>query len=72
MPQAIALGALFVAIAAITDSAYAIAAGTFGPALGRSQRAQGVGRWLPGLTFIGLGLFAALGGADQRRTPTAG
>lgn len=71
MPQAIALGALFVAIAAITDSAYAVAAGTLGPAIGRSQRARGIGRWLSGLTFIGLGLFAALGGSDQRRSPIA-
>ena len=67
--QAIALGALFVAIAAITDSGYALASGSLGPALSRSRGARGLGRWLSGLTFIGLGLFAALGGSGARRAP---
>lgn len=68
--QAIALGALFVGIAAITDSAYALASGSLGPALSRSRGARGLGRWLSGLTFIGLGLFAAFGGSSARRAPT--
>lgn len=68
--QAISLGTLFVAIAAITDSVYALAAGTLGPTLGRSRQARGLGRWLSGLTFIGLGVFAALGGSGGRRATT--
>lgn len=61
MPQGLALGALFVAIAAATDSAYALAAGALAPAL-RNGRARSLGRRLGGGVFIGLGLFAALGG----------
>lgn len=61
MFQSMALGGLFVAIAAATDSAYALAAGALAPAL-RSDRARSLGRRLGGGVFIGLGLFAALGG----------
>lgn len=68
MFQGMLLGLLFVLIAAITDSLYAVAAGTIGPALGRRKRLQGFGRWLSGGTFIGLGAFAALGGSDPKPT----
>jgi threonine/homoserine/homoserine lactone efflux protein len=67
MLQAIALGALFVALAAVTDSLYALAAGTVAPLLARRAGAALVGRRLSGLTFIGLGLFAALGGSRGAR-----
>ncbi|MCB1775564.1 MAG: LysE family translocator [Gammaproteobacteria bacterium] len=72
MLQGISLGLLFVVIAAVTDSVYAIAAGTLGPAIGRGHRFRRMGRWLSGATFIGLGLFAALGGPDGRRMTTSG
>ena len=72
MLQGITLGGLFVVIAAITDSVYALAAGTLGPAIGRGPPFRRFGRWLSGTTFIGLGLFAALGGPDARRGTTAG
>lgn len=62
MFQSMALGALFVAIAAVTDSAYALAAGAVAPAL-RNGRVRRLGRRLGGGVFIGLGLFAALGGS---------
>ncbi|MCC7019350.1 MAG: LysE family translocator [Ardenticatenales bacterium] len=64
LPQSIALGALFIAIAAGTDSAYAIAAGTLGPALARGggRRARAAGRWVAGGAFIGLGVFTAVMG----------
>jgi threonine/homoserine/homoserine lactone efflux protein len=62
MFQSMVLGSLFVAIAAITDSAYALAAGTVAPAL-RGMSARRLGRRLGGGVFIGLGVFAALAGA---------
>jgi len=70
MLQGLSLGVLFVVIAAATDSIYALAAGTIGPAIGRGQRLRWLGRWLSGTTFIGLGLFAALGGPGSRRAAT--
>jgi threonine/homoserine/homoserine lactone efflux protein len=64
MLQGITLGTLFVAIAALTDSLYALAAARVGPTLrGRSGLARG-GRWLSGGTLIGLGVAAAL--AERR------
>ncbi len=59
MFQSIALGTLFVAIAALTDSAYALAAGAVAPAL-RGSVARHMGRRLGGGLFIGLGVFTAL------------
>jgi len=71
MLQGMVLGLLFVTIAAVTDALYAVMAGTLGPALGRRRPAQRLGRWLSGLTFIGLGAFAAFGNAAPRRTTMA-
>jgi threonine/homoserine/homoserine lactone efflux protein len=62
MFQSIALGFLFVAIAAATDSAYALAAGAAAPAL-RGGVARRIGRRLGGGVFIGLGVFTALAGS---------
>lgn len=62
MTQSMALGALFVAIAAVTDSVYALAAGTMAPKL-RANVAQRIARRLGGSVFIGLGVFAALAGS---------
>jgi threonine/homoserine/homoserine lactone efflux protein len=59
--QSMALGSLFVAIAAVTDSAYALAAGSVAPAL-RSSSIHRIGRRLGGSMFIGLGVFTALTG----------
>ena len=64
--QSIALGALFVVIAASTDSAYALAAGTVAPTL-RNARMQRIGRWFGGGAFIGLGVLAALTGSRVRQ-----
>jgi len=60
--QSIALGALFVAIAAVTDTGYAIAAGSVAPLLSRARGVRALGRYLTGGAFIGLGVFTALGG----------
>ena len=62
MFQSVALGSLFVAIAAVTDSAYALAAGAVAPAL-RGSVARRIGRRLGGSVFIGLGVFTALAGS---------
>lgn len=62
MFQSIALGTLFVAIAAVTDSAYALAAGAVAPAL-RGDILPRIGRRLGGGVFIGLGVFTALAGS---------
>ncbi|MGC3982955.1 MAG: LysE family translocator [Steroidobacteraceae bacterium] len=61
MQQSMLLGSLFVAIAAITDSAYALLAGTVAPVL-RSNGAFRLGKCLGGSVFIGLGIFTALFG----------
>ncbi|HUL65274.1 MAG TPA: LysE family translocator [Burkholderiaceae bacterium] len=60
--QSIALGSLFVAIAAMTDTGYALAAGAVAPMLARARGVRALGRYLTGGAFIGLGVFTALGG----------
>jgi threonine/homoserine/homoserine lactone efflux protein len=59
----IVLGALFVIIAASTDTMYALAASAIAPVLTRAAALQAAGRYLSGSVFIGLGVLAALGGA---------
>lgn len=61
--QGIALGSLFVAIAAVTDSLYAIAASAVGPRLAGARGMGVAGRLLTGSAFIGLGVFTALSGS---------
>jgi len=61
--QSIALGSVFVAVAAITDTAYALTAGTIAPALARAGGVRSVGRYITGGAFIGLGVFTALAGS---------
>ena len=60
--QTCALGGVFVMIAAVTDSAYAVAAGAARPWLRRAGRFPACGRYLTGGTFVGLGLFTAFSG----------
>lgn len=62
MFQSMALGSLFVAIAAVTDSAYAFAAGAAAPML-RGSAVRGIGRRLGGGVFVGLGVLTALAGS---------
>ena len=64
--QSIVLGSLFVAIAAVTDTAYAVAAGVVSPALGRAHGIRALGRYLAGGAFFGLALFTALAGSERR------
>lgn len=59
--QSVALGSVFVGIAAITDSVYVVAASSISGLLSRSSTVQQGGRFLSGSVFIGLGAYAALG-----------
>jgi threonine/homoserine/homoserine lactone efflux protein len=61
--QSMALGALFVAIAAATDCAYVLGAGAVAPALKHARRVRRVGRRLGSVIFIGLGVYTALAGS---------
>jgi threonine/homoserine/homoserine lactone efflux protein len=65
--QSLAFGATFVAIAACTDTLYALAASAIGPAMSRLQTGSVVGRYLTGSALIGLGLFTAFN--DNSRGP---
>lgn len=67
MFQSMALGFLFVAIAAVTDSAYALVAGAVAPALAGPRGAGRFGRRLGGGVFIGLGVFTVLAGSRGAR-----
>jgi threonine/homoserine/homoserine lactone efflux protein len=63
LPSTLALGALFVAIAALTDCLYAVAASSIAAALARRGAARRIGEILGGGAFIGLGVFTALAGS---------
>ena len=67
MLQSIVLGALFVAIAACTDSAYALGASALAPWLARRRGATRLGRRMSGWSFIGLGVFGAIAGSRSQR-----
>jgi threonine/homoserine/homoserine lactone efflux protein len=64
--QSVVLGAMFVAIAALTDTVYAVAAGTIAPVLTRNRTLQSTGRFFVGGAFIGLGLLTALTGSRAK------
>jgi threonine/homoserine/homoserine lactone efflux protein len=55
--QALLLGLTFIALGLLTDSAYALAAGTVGGLLRRRRRTM---RYGSGVVFVGLGAVAAL------------
>ncbi|HEV2978267.1 MAG TPA: LysE family translocator [Casimicrobiaceae bacterium] len=65
--QSIALGSMFVAIAAVTDSAYALSAARLGPVLGRAWRVRAMARYLSGGAFIGLALCTVLAASERAR-----
>ena len=58
--QAALLGTLFVALAVVSDGAYAIAAAALAGHLRASERARRLQRRLSGTILIGLGATAAL------------
>jgi threonine/homoserine/homoserine lactone efflux protein len=67
LAQSMALGSMFVAIAAVTDSAYAISAARLGPVVGRAWRARAMARYLSGGAFIGLALCTVLAASKRAR-----
>jgi threonine/homoserine/homoserine lactone efflux protein len=67
IPQGLLLGSMFVVLAAVTDAAYALAAGAVAPRLARFGQAGAWGRRASGFTFIGLGLFTAASGSRAAR-----
>jgi threonine/homoserine/homoserine lactone efflux protein len=62
LAQTLALGVVFIAIAAVTDSVYALSASALRPWLQRTTGAAALGRYVSGAAFIGLGVFTALSG----------
>lgn len=64
-PQLLILGAIFVGIGLVTDSAYALLAGTFGHLLRKNRGFSSAQRYLVGTVFIGLGVTAALTGNNS-------
>jgi len=65
--QGALLGVVFVAIAAITDSAWVLAAHVASARLGRTRRFETLGRWAQAATYFGLGLFTAATGSRTGR-----
>ncbi len=65
LAQALLLSAMFVLIATVTDAMYALLAGAIAPRLASSKAAGDVARVTAGVSFIALGVFAAVSG---RRT----
>ena len=61
--QGALLGVVFVAVAALTDSAYVLATNLAGARLGRSRRFEALGRYAAAATYFGLGLFTATTGS---------
>jgi threonine/homoserine/homoserine lactone efflux protein len=63
--QLLTLGCLFVLMAIVTDSLYALLAGTVGQWLKGTRSFMRVERYLVGTVYIGLGVMAAF--ADFKR-----
>jgi threonine/homoserine/homoserine lactone efflux protein len=64
-PQMLLLGAIFVAMAMASDTAYALLAGAIGAWLRRRPDAAAGGRWASALVYLGLGVAAALSGVRR-------
>jgi CRISPR associated protein Cas1/LysE type translocator len=64
--QILVLGALFAMLAFCTDSAYALLAGTVGQWLHRHAPVRRARRYVTGSIYIGLGMTAALAGAERK------
>jgi threonine/homoserine/homoserine lactone efflux protein len=59
------LGVLFALLGLVTDSLWALAAGTAGGVLRRSRRFVRTQRYVSGTVYIGLGLATALAGSSE-------
>jgi len=60
LTQTFFLGAVFVALALVTDSAYVFAASALASLLRRRSTGRPYGRYVSAATFMGLGVYAAL------------
>jgi threonine/homoserine/homoserine lactone efflux protein len=60
--QILLLGVIFMGLGIVSDGMFALAAGTAGDWLRRNRRFLRFQRWFAGISFIGLGLTAALAG----------
>src|SRR4051794_34302354 len=65
--QALVLGTLFVAIALLSDSLWALASGSAAQWLRERPIAVKIERWVSGTVLVGLGAAAALTGAHKSR-----
>lgn len=65
--QAIVLGGMFIAIALVSDSAWALASGSAAAWLRTRPAAVRVERWFTGTVFLGLGCAAALTGGHHTK-----
>lgn len=66
LPQSLALGGLFCAVAACTDLGYVLTASLLAPRLSRLGTGAHWGTRAAGLSFIGLGLLTAFSGKPTR------
>ncbi len=64
--QVVVLSATFMAMALVTDGAYAVLSGTLGAWLQRSKACVRARRYVTGGTYIALGVAAALSGIRKR------
>ena len=62
------LGLTFAGLGLVTDSLWAIAAGTAGDVLRRSRRFVQVQRYVSGTVFVGLGVVTALAGSGREHS----
>jgi threonine/homoserine/homoserine lactone efflux protein len=67
LAQSLALGALFVAIAACTDTLYVLAADKFGPRIANLGGRASYARYFTALTLIALGILVACEGPRTAR-----
>lgn len=59
------LGILFALLGLVTDSLWALAAGTAGGVLRRSRRFLGTQRYVTGTVYVGLGVLTAFAGSTE-------
>ncbi len=64
--QVLVLGLTFIALGLVTDSAWALAAGSAGETLRKSRKWERVQRYVSGSIFVGLGLVTAVTGSHAR------
>jgi threonine/homoserine/homoserine lactone efflux protein len=64
--QILVLGLLFACLGFLSDSTWALVAGTLGKRLRRSTRFPGIQRYVSGSVFVGLGALAALSAPVKR------